>query len=168
MRNEQFRTLAGCSATRRSKPFTIRPLPSSVSERSEECMESLSAAGSARCASWTLTRSGSPTSTGRFCDLRYDRERKDAGGERVIGAINPSCEVEVLPFFVNKESVHRTLKAKRRIWSSTRSIRSAPKVVLLEYAYKANIPAISSMGACLRRDPFRCARRISWIRGGVR
>ncbi|HOE89843.1 MAG: tRNA threonylcarbamoyladenosine dehydratase [Spirochaetes bacterium ADurb.Bin315] len=80
-------------------------------------------------------------------------EKTQVAKER-IGAINPSCEVEVLPLFVNKESVHRIFEGKETDLVIDAIDSLSPKVALLEYAYKANIPAISSMGAALRRDPF--------------
>ncbi len=70
-----------------------------------------------------------------------------------IKAINPHCEVVVLPLFVNSESVHKIFEHSTDLVIDAIDSLS-PKVALLEYAYKKKIPVISSMGAALRRDPF--------------
>ncbi|HPX28495.1 MAG TPA: tRNA threonylcarbamoyladenosine dehydratase [Sphaerochaeta sp.] len=80
-------------------------------------------------------------------------EKTHAAKERVK-VINPSCDVEVLPLFVNNESVHRIFEGKETDLVIDAIDSLSPKVALLAYAYNANVPVISSMGAALRRDPF--------------
>ena len=70
-----------------------------------------------------------------------------------IKAINPACRVEVLPLFVNNDSVGEILGGEiDLVIDAIDSLN--PKCALLEAAYKRGIPVISSMGAALRRDPF--------------
>ncbi len=72
--------------------------------------------------------------------------------ERVL-AINPACNVEVLPLFVQHETLDEILSDPiDLIVDAIDSLN--PKCALLEAAYNRNIPVVSSMGAALRRDPF--------------
>lgn len=74
-----------------------------------------------------------------------------------IKAINPHCTVDVLPLFVNNDSVDATLEGPiDLVIDAIDSLN--PKCALLEAAYKRGIPVISSMGAALRRDPFLVRR----------
>ena len=74
-----------------------------------------------------------------------------------IKAINPYCTVDVLPLFVNNDSVDRALEGPiDLVIDAIDSLN--PKCALLEAAYKRGIPIISSMGAALRRDPFLVRR----------
>ncbi len=74
-----------------------------------------------------------------------------------IEAINPHCTVEVLPLFVNNDSVHQILDGQiDLVIDAIDSLN--PKCALLEAAYKRNIAIISSMGAALRRDPLLVRR----------
>jgi len=78
---------------------------------------------------------------------------KASVAEERIKAINPECTVEVLPLFVNNDSVSEILEGPiDLVIDAIDSLN--PKCALLEAAYKQQIPVISSMGAALRRDPF--------------
>ena len=73
--------------------------------------------------------------------------------EERIKAINPECTVEVLPLFVNNDTVAEIVGGEiDLVIDAIDSLN--PKCALLEAAYTRGIPVISSMGAALRRDPF--------------
>ena len=76
----------------------------------------------------------------------------EAAGIRVKD-INPDCRVEIFPGFAHDETMEEIFRIKPDILVD--AIDSmAPKLTLLEYAWKAGIPIVSSMGAALRTDPF--------------
>ncbi|MGH0052885.1 MAG: tRNA threonylcarbamoyladenosine dehydratase [Sphaerochaetaceae bacterium] len=80
-------------------------------------------------------------------------EPKTEVARRRILAINPDCNIEVLPLFVQQETLDEILSGP--IDLVVDAIDSlGPKCALLEAAYKRDIPIVSSMGAALRRDPF--------------
>ncbi len=74
-----------------------------------------------------------------------------AAAER-INDINPECNVLRMNLFVHKDTLKKiTAYSPNLIIDAIDSLN--PKIELLEYAYKNNIPVISSMGAALRTDP---------------
>jgi len=75
----------------------------------------------------------------------------EAAKSRVLD-INPECRVEVLNIFAHEDSMGLIFKDKPDVLID--AIDSlVPKLALLEYAWKNEIPVISSMGAALRTDP---------------
>ena len=74
-----------------------------------------------------------------------------AARERIL-QINPACQVDIVPLFINKESVGVVLEPTPDLLID--AIDSlGPKVELLAAAHAKQIPIISSMGAALRTDP---------------
>jgi len=71
--------------------------------------------------------------------------------------INPSCEVEALNMFAHDDTMDKIFALKPDVLVD--AIDSmAPKLSLLEYAWKHGIPVVSSMGAALHCDPFSVKR----------
>lgn len=69
-----------------------------------------------------------------------------------VKAINPYCEVEALPLFVQNETVEQIFADDiDLVIDAIDSLN--PKCALLETAYKKQFPIVSSMGAALRRNP---------------
>lgn len=80
------------------------------------------------------------------------RPKTEVAAERVK-AINPDCNLEVLPLFAQQETLSRILDGDvDLVIDAIDSVN--PKCALLEEAYNRNMNVISSMGAALRRDPF--------------
>jgi tRNA A37 threonylcarbamoyladenosine dehydratase len=80
------------------------------------------------------------------------KPKTEVAKERIL-AINPACNVEVLPLFVEHETLDEILSGPiDLVVDAIDSLN--PKCALLEAAYAHNIPVVSSMGAALRRDPF--------------
>jgi tRNA A37 threonylcarbamoyladenosine dehydratase len=78
-------------------------------------------------------------------------QKTDAARDR-IRAINPDCEVELLPLFVQEDTLPLILnRPTDLIVDAIDSL--GPKCALLAAAYERKIPLVSSMGAALRRDP---------------
>ncbi len=74
-----------------------------------------------------------------------------AAKDRVLD-INPKCQVEALPLFVDDASVTEILNPNPDlVIDAIDSFNS--KKILLEAAYHLHIPTVSSMGAALRTDP---------------
>ncbi len=69
-----------------------------------------------------------------------------------IRDINEDAVVHPLPLFAHHDSFEELFSGSPDILIDAIDSLN-PKVSLLEYAYKNNIPAVSSMGAALRRDP---------------
>lgn len=79
-------------------------------------------------------------------------KRKVALAKERIHDINPKCVVEALPLFAGDESMEEILSpAPDLVIDAIDSLN--PKTLLLESAYRQQIPIISSMGAALRTDP---------------
>ncbi|MCK5153065.1 MAG: tRNA threonylcarbamoyladenosine dehydratase [Spirochaetales bacterium] len=79
------------------------------------------------------------------------RQKAEVACER-IKDINPECNVVALNLFVHKDTLDTlTTPSPDLIIDAIDSLN--PKIELLSYAYKNNIPIISSMGAALRTDP---------------
>lgn len=75
----------------------------------------------------------------------------EAARARVL-QINPACQVEIMPLFINKQTVAQVLDpAPDLLIDAIDSM--GPKVELLAAAHARRIPIISSMGAALRTDP---------------
>ncbi len=115
----------------------------------------------------SLARSG----IGRFLLVDFDRvnrtninrqllalestlgELKVEAAQKRVKEINPDCQVEIFPGFAHDETMEKIFRIKPDVLVD--AIDSmAPKLTLLEYAWKAGIPTVSSMGAALRTDPF--------------
>lgn len=79
------------------------------------------------------------------------QEKVVAARERVL-AINPACEVEIVPLFINRGSVATVLVPVPDLLIDAID-GLGPKVELLAAAHARRIPVISSMGAALRTDP---------------
>ncbi|MCL2334441.1 MAG: tRNA threonylcarbamoyladenosine dehydratase [Endomicrobia bacterium] len=79
------------------------------------------------------------------------RLKTDVAKERILD-INPKCRVETMPVFVNSDNLSEVFAAKPDMVIDAIDSFS-PKVRLLEYCVKNNIPVISSMGAALKTDP---------------
>lgn len=113
-----------------------------------------------------LVRSG----VGRFCLVDFDvieqsninrqllalgstvgRPKVEVAAERVSD-INPSCRIEARKIFAHTESFDSIFEQKPDIVIDAIDSFN-PKVELLAYLQRHNIPVISSMGAALRRDP---------------
>ena len=78
---------------------------------------------------------------------------KVEAAKRRILDINPACRVEIFPGFAHNETLEEIFRQKPHVLVD--AIDSmAPKLALLEYAWKQDIPIVSSMGAALRTDPF--------------
>lgn len=80
-----------------------------------------------------------------------NKAKTDAAKERVLD-INPKCKVETKQVFVNSDNLNEIFAAKVDLVIDAIDSFS-PKVRLLEYCVKNNIPVISSMGAALKTDP---------------
>jgi tRNA threonylcarbamoyladenosine dehydratase len=79
------------------------------------------------------------------------RQKTEVANERIID-INPDCHVQVMNLFVHKDTMNKlTAGPPDLIIDAIDSLN--PKIELLAFAYKNNIPVISSMGAALRTDP---------------
>ena len=79
------------------------------------------------------------------------QSKVDTAAERVRD-INPECTVSTHNLFVHTDTIPLiTNKPLDLIIDAIDSLN--PKIELLAYAYKNNIPVISSMGAALRTDP---------------
>jgi len=77
--------------------------------------------------------------------------KTDAAAAR-IKDINPDCLVSPMNLFVHRDTINKlTDPVPDLIIDAIDSLN--PKIELLTYAYKNNIPIISSMGAALRTDP---------------
>lgn len=84
-------------------------------------------------------------------DSTVGLQKVDLAKERIFN-INPKCCVETLPLFACDETMQDILyPTPDLIIDAIDSLN--PKTLLLESAYKQNIPVISSMGAALRTDP---------------
>ncbi len=113
-----------------------------------------------------LARSG----VGRFCLVDFDvieqsninrqllalgstvgRPKVEVAAERVSD-INPACRIEARKIFAHTESFDGIFEQRPDIVIDAIDSFN-PKVELLAYLQKHNIPVISSMGAALRRDP---------------
>ncbi|NCC66403.1 MAG: tRNA threonylcarbamoyladenosine dehydratase, partial [Spirochaetia bacterium] len=69
-----------------------------------------------------------------------------------VKAINPYCNIEALPLFVQEDTLDDILSGPiDLVIDAIDSLN--PKCALLQRAYERTIPIISSMGAALRRDP---------------
>jgi tRNA threonylcarbamoyladenosine dehydratase len=79
------------------------------------------------------------------------RSKAEVARERVL-AINPDCNVTALKLFAGEESMEEILGTPPDLLIDAIDSLN-PKTQLLAYAYKHNIPTISSMGAALRTDP---------------
>jgi len=71
--------------------------------------------------------------------------------------INPACEVRALNLFAHDDTMEEIFTPRPDILVD--AIDSmAPKLSLLEYAWRQGIPVVSSMGAALHCDPFSVRR----------
>jgi tRNA A37 threonylcarbamoyladenosine dehydratase len=77
--------------------------------------------------------------------------------QRVLD-INPECHVTALNLFAHDESMDQIFSQHVDILVDAIDAM-APKLTLLEYAWRQGIPVVSSMGAALHLDPFsiRCS-----------
>lgn len=71
-----------------------------------------------------------------------------------VSQINPRCEVEVLDLFADKETAGIILDHKPDLLIDAIDSLN-PKFELLVAASQLGVPALSSMGAALRTDPFQ-------------
>ena len=79
------------------------------------------------------------------------KKKVDLAVERVRD-INPRCTIEPVDCFVDKDNMESILSPKPDILvDAFDSI--GPKIEVIEYCVKNEIPIISSMGAALKRDP---------------
>ena len=69
-----------------------------------------------------------------------------------IKDINPECNVRVMNLFVHTDTIGKITNPSPDLIIDALDFVN-PKIELLSYAYKNNIPIISSMGAALRTDP---------------
>ncbi|QEN08668.1 tRNA threonylcarbamoyladenosine dehydratase [Oceanispirochaeta crateris] len=89
-------------------------------------------------------------------DSTIGTSKVDLARQRILD-INPDCRVEALKIFAHDETMDE-------IFSSVPDVlvdaidSMAPKLALLEYAWKRGIPTVSSMGAALHCDPFSIKR----------
>lgn len=84
------------------------------------------------------------------------RSKVELAKER-IQDINPECRVNALNMFAHDESMEQIFSEKPDVLID--AIDSmAPKLALLEFAWKQNVPIVSSMGAALHTDPFSIKR----------
>ncbi|MBN2063602.1 MAG: tRNA threonylcarbamoyladenosine dehydratase [Sedimentisphaerales bacterium] len=79
------------------------------------------------------------------------RPKVEVACERVLD-INPSCRVEPRKVFAHTDSFDSIFEQRPDLVIDAIDSFN-PKVELLAYLQKHNIPVISSMGAALRRDP---------------
>lgn len=75
--------------------------------------------------------------------------------ERAL-SINPECDARAYDLFIHADTLPEFLTPAPDLLIDAIDALN-PKVALLEYAYRHNIPVISSMGAALRRDPAKIA-----------
>jgi len=81
------------------------------------------------------------------------RPKADVARERVLD-INPDCRVEAIRAFVDGESAPGLLAPRPdALLDAIDSV--GPKTGLLAAAVRAGVPAVSSMGAATRLDPFQ-------------
>jgi len=79
-------------------------------------------------------------------------ELKVEAARRRVLDINPDCRVDIMPVFAHDETMEEIFAEPPDVLVD--AIDSmAPKLTLLEYAWKLGIPIVSSMGAALRTDP---------------
>jgi tRNA A37 threonylcarbamoyladenosine dehydratase len=71
-----------------------------------------------------------------------------------IKDINPSCNIEKINLFAHYDTIDKILDNNPDLLIDAIDSYN-PKVVLLTYAYKMGIKTVSSMGAALKRDPFK-------------
>jgi tRNA A37 threonylcarbamoyladenosine dehydratase len=80
----------------------------------------------------------------------------DLARNRILD-INPHCTVRALKLFAHEETMDEIFQLTPDVLVD--AIDSlTPKLALLEYAWKHNIPTVSSMGAALHCDPFSLKR----------
>ncbi len=72
--------------------------------------------------------------------------------------INPACRVRALNLFAHDDSMEEIFADKPDLLVDAIDAM-APKLSLLEYAWKQKIPTVSSMGAALHTDPFSIQRK---------
>ncbi len=79
------------------------------------------------------------------------RKKVDVARQRILD-INPDVRVEALDLFAHQDTLESLFEGNPDlIIDAIDSV--APKLALLEGAWKRQIPVVSSMGAALRRDP---------------
>ncbi len=84
-------------------------------------------------------------------DSTVGRLKVEVARQRVLD-INPRCQVEVFPVFVDQDTVGDILESSCDLLVD--AIDSlGPKVELLARSWQAGLPLISCMGAALRTDP---------------
>lgn len=89
-------------------------------------------------------------------DSTIGEAKVELARKRVLD-INPQCEVRALKFFAHDDTMEEIFTLRPDILVD--AIDSmAPKLTLLEYAWKQGIPIVSSMGAALHCDPFSVKR----------
>ena len=79
-----------------------------------------------------------------------DRPKSEVAVERALD-INPKLELKEMNVFADSSNHAEIFEGADLVIDCIDSLN--PKLYLLEDAYKAGIPVISSMGAALRRDP---------------
>ncbi|MDR1195488.1 MAG: tRNA threonylcarbamoyladenosine dehydratase [Endomicrobium sp.] len=79
------------------------------------------------------------------------KDKTDIAKARVSD-INPKCKIETMRVFVNSDNLEEVFKNKPDLVVDAIDSFS-PKVRLLEYCVKNNLPIISSMGAALKTNP---------------
>ena len=77
--------------------------------------------------------------------------KTDIAKNRILD-INPDCKVDTMQIFVNSDNLDTVFKDKPDLVIDAIDSFS-PKVRLLEYCVKNDLPVISSMGAALKTDP---------------
>lgn len=76
----------------------------------------------------------------------------DIARDRILN-INPACKVSAADTFIHKETLDELFSEPSTVVID--AIDSlTPKIVLLEALYKSGVPAVSSMGAAVKVDPF--------------
>jgi len=89
-------------------------------------------------------------------DSTVGQSKVELARRRVLD-INPACQVTALNTFAHDDTMEEIFAPKPDILVD--AIDSmAPKLSLLEYAWKQGIPVVSSMGAALHCDPFSIKR----------
>ena len=84
-------------------------------------------------------------------DSSIGRKKVEVARERVLD-INPEAIIEALDIFAHEDTLE-TIFADNPDLVIDAIDSLAPKLALLEGAWKRHVPIISSMGAALRRDP---------------
>ncbi len=84
-------------------------------------------------------------------------ESKVELARRRVLDINPGCEVRALNMFAHEDTMDEIFR-DRPDYLVDAIDSLAPKMALLEYAWKNSIPTVSSMGAALHMDPFSIRR----------